>query len=155
MRKFILAIGLVVFVALAGGIGYRTVSSQPSPPEVLSTVNNRILASHGLVLRPTAGRAQPDEATSQSIKRRLKEMNFPTDFAEPPVLVKFAEPIPGIPATQTDQMWAVVLSAEFSFGGGPNGVRPNPDSTGTYWVAFYSPKSDKIEYAVAGERVLK
>ena len=150
-----MAIGLVAFVGLAGVMGYRTVSSQPSPPEVLSTVNNRTLASHGLSLRASASHSQPDDATARSIKTRLNEMNFPTDFTEPLVLVRFDKPVPGITPTQTDEMWAVVLSGEFSFGGGPNGVRPHPDSTGTYWVAFYSPKSDKIEYAIAGERVLK
>lgn len=53
-------------------------------------------------------------------------------------------------------MWAVSLSGDVQFGGGPRGFVRNPQSKGTYFVAFFSNDNGKatLEHAVGGELVL-
>ncbi|MBA4181925.1 MAG: hypothetical protein C0506_15145 [Anaerolinea sp.] len=81
-------------------------------------------------------------------------MALPTEFAEPPRRVRFKSPVPGIEITDGRQVWAVALVGDIQFSGGPRGFVPHPQSKGTYAVAFSSEETGRIEYAVAGERVL-
>ncbi len=150
----ILAFSAVAALLVLGTTG--VLSQQPSPP-LLQTVNDRILASHGVFAEPAGGPAgrSPDDATVAAIKSALVRWGDPPELAETPRLVQFKEAIPGIPETGKGPLWAVVLSAQPSFGGGPRGFKPHPDSTGTYWVAFYSAEADSIVYSIAGEKVLK
>jgi len=150
----ILAFSAVAALLVLGATG--VFSQQPSPP-LLQTVNDRILASNGVFAEPAGGPAgrSPDDATVAAIKSALVRWGDPPELAETPRLVQFKQAIPGIPETGEGPLWAVVLIAEPGVAGAPVALKPHPDSTGTYWVAFYSPEADEIVYSIAGERVLK
>lgn len=153
------ALGGLLLVSAAAWlvIGPMSASSQSPGPQVFTTVSNGSLASHGIILIPEVKgepRAHADDETTLKIKEALGELSLPQEFAEEPRLVRLKDPIPGIPGT-AGAVWAVSLTGEARFSGGPNGFTPHPLSTGVYWVALYNPTTGKVEFAASGEKVLK
>ena len=161
-RRQLLVIASVSGIVLAGvfGSGLRQAwsdsppASQEYPVQLLQSVSNTVFEDygHGLLPATAADRASVRPPSSDEVKAALGRGGATPRLKEPPVLVRFREPVPGAKGTE-GLMLAVVLDETPVFGGSGlrGGHTPAAAVVGTYWILFLDPVTLDVVYGISGE----